>query len=60
MNCCKKPNIKDLAQGLGEKRHLYCSNCKSHKWDGILYSKKEWSLWINTGEVEKDQLEMFS
>ena len=48
MECCNKPRIKDLSQGIGPERHLYCQSCQSHTYKGIFYSKLEWDEWINT------------
>lgn len=47
MNCCNKPNIKDLSQGLSENRHYYCLNCGSHKYDDFEYTKQEWNKYVN-------------
>lgn len=50
MNCCSNPQIKDLSQGLGELRHLYCASCKAHTWRGVFYTRQEWDNWIDEGE----------
>ncbi len=53
-NCCGSPAVKDLSQGLGENRHFYCCNCKSHKWKGSFYTRQEWEEWINGEEHESN------
>lgn len=47
MNCCSNPQVKDLSQGLGEHRHLYCTSCKSHAWKGTMYTRQQWDDWVN-------------
>ena len=60
MTCCKEPTIKDLTQGLGPDRHLYCEKCKSHEWRGREYSKKEWEEWTEAVAQKHKQMELFS
>ncbi len=51
MNCCNKPNVKDLSQGLSECRHWYCISCGSHNYAGIQYSRKDWEGYVNGSEI---------
>lgn len=44
--CCPSPEIKDLSQGVGELRHLYCTNRKAH-------TRREWDEWVNNTKEEK-------
>ena len=44
---CVHRHKKDLTQGLGEERHFYCPNCKSHWYKGRLWSRAEWELYVN-------------
>lgn len=46
--CCEKQNLKDLSQGIGDIRNLFCQSCKSHYYDGNFYSKEAWELWVNS------------
>lgn len=47
MNCCSNPKVKDLSQGLGDDRHLYCVTCKSHTYRGQVYDRQQWEAWVN-------------
>lgn len=51
MGCCKNPKTKDLTQGLGPDRHMYCEKCKAHEWQSRQYSKKEWEKWMEETDV---------
>ena len=45
--CCGNPRMGDLTQGLGEKRNYYCNSCKSHVWDGVLFTRDEWDAYVS-------------
>lgn len=47
MNCCEKPKQKDLTQGLGVYRHMFCQSCKSHEYAGKFYTRDSWELYVN-------------
>lgn len=47
MTCCDKPQQKDLTQGLGPDRHIYCQSCKAHQYDGKFYTRQEWEIYVN-------------
>jgi len=49
-NCCDKPQQKDLTQGLGPDRHIYCQSCKAHEYDGKFYTRQELEIYINQEE----------
>lgn len=60
--CCEKPNVKDLSQGIGERRHYYCMKCFSHHYNGKQWTAKQWDEWINgtdttDGNVQPDGIE---
>jgi len=49
---CKRDQMKDLTQGLGETRNLYCSRCRAHFYLGRWYSKKEWDEYVEDIDVD--------
>ena len=51
INCCNKPEVKDLTQGLGNDRHMYCTHCGAHEYDGRQYTRAEWNRLM---ELDKD------
>lgn len=51
-DCCKSPAVTDLTQGYGVGRHYYCKKCKSHEYNGVQYTAREWDLWISS-EIEE-------
>lgn len=44
---CKHPRRKDLTQGLGKERNLYCPDCKSHWYKGRFWTAAEWDAYVN-------------
>jgi len=50
---CKHETRKDLTQGKGEIRNIYCPTCDWHLYKGIEYTKEEWYKWINDPEGYK-------
>ena len=56
LNCCDNPLVTDLAQGLGNYKHLFCRHCKGHYYTddetgiGRQYTAKEWFNWVEYGE----------
>jgi len=54
--CCGAPETKDLSQGIGTKRHMYCSKCKSHYFNDRMWTAKEWEAWVNGGDEVSDLL----
>ena len=47
LKCCKKRQVKDLSQGLGDERHYYCIECKSHLYKGMACTRKQWDEYVN-------------
>ena len=43
---CMHKNRKDLTQGLGDERHIYCPDCKWHLYKDREWSKEEWENYI--------------
>lgn len=58
MNCCQTPRIKDLTNGLGDVRNYYCMSCNAHEYDGLLYSRKQWDDWVNSGSQKQIEIEV--
>lgn len=46
INCQHQP-LKDLTQGKGTTRHLYCPLCGFHIWKGKEWTKEEWNNYVN-------------
>lgn len=44
-NCERK---KDLTNGYGSVRNIYCPDCKGHEYGGVKFTSKEWDRWINS------------
>lgn len=49
-NCCDKPALSDLTNGIGPKRHLFCQKCKAHFYNNRQWTAKEWEAWVNDVE----------
>ena len=47
---CSHSKKKDLTQGLGEVRHFFCPECKTHWYKDKVWTKEEWNNYIN--EIE--------
>lgn len=52
--CCDKQNLKDLTQGIGEVRNLFCQSWKSHYYDGVFFIQRTIG---KGGLMDKDQIE---
>lgn len=46
---------KDLSQGKGPDRHIYCPRCGKHVYKGIHWTRKHWEWWIETTNLTKEQ-----
>jgi hypothetical protein len=44
---CTHSNKKDLTQGLGTVRNIYCPNCKMHWYKGRSWLLEEWNEYVN-------------
>lgn len=44
---CSHSAKKDLTQGLGDERNIYCPTCKSHWYKGRFWTAEEWNFYIN-------------
>jgi len=44
MKCgiCGVKKVKDLSQGLGPDRHLFCTECRAHQWGDRWISREDW------------------
>jgi hypothetical protein len=52
---CLCAAAKDLSQGKGPERHIYCPTCGKHVYKGIEWTKKHWEWWIETTNLTKEQ-----
>ncbi len=41
---CGGKRVKDLTQGLGPDRHIYCLDCKGHHYKGRWVTRKQWDI----------------
>lgn len=44
---CEHPSKKDLTQGLGATRNIYCPDCKCHWYNEKFYTRDEWEVYVN-------------
>lgn len=42
--------MTDLTNGYGKSRNHICHWCKTHFWNGLWWTKKEWDDWLTEGE----------
>lgn len=48
VGCCNNQKISTLSSHK-DNIHYFCNNCRSHYYKGRLWSKKEWSNYIEEG-----------
>lgn len=50
---CRK--IKDLNQGFGDSKHLYCPDCGRHEYNDRGWTREEWAEYVEdfSNQVEE-------
>lgn len=52
MRYCNHKDKTDLSQGIGDDRHFFCPSCGAHWYNGRFWTKREWSLYIESATRE--------